>query len=352
MEELYSLQRISPSFLGTTKIVLFNILFVFLFFLISLASPKLVCAGTELNVTMQVHDTTFIVTGRTSPNAKVTVLEDNSVIGTTLAGGDGSFSKEFPAQDTGVHNYGFYSTDSEGRDTSTINYSVSLFSHTVTTLSNLILPPTYELSATEITADEDLLVEGSAVPSSQVVLYFSKAGSSEISSHTVKAGSTGRWEYSLGLDSLGEGTYEIYGQVTTVDGYQSDAGSVLGFEVTAPPEEEEEEEELVSPPVSVEEEVAPSPTLVEEEEEEGPKLPDFMSVFDPDGDGRISKSEVFDAVKSWVHSWRDYLSDLVADEQLQEPPLEKRTCDLNNDGKCNLRDFSILLYYIEREEGG
>ncbi len=273
---------------------------------------------------MEVDDTTFVISGKTSPGSAVTILEDGAVIGTATADSSGKFSKEFSAQEPGVHSYSVYSTDVNGISTSTISYSVSLSSHTETKLFNVILPPTVQLSAQEIAADKDLAISGWAVPGATVTLLFSRT------TKTVTAGSDGYWEALLDPGLLGVGDYEIYARAATPDGYQSEASEVLNFEVV--------------PSLTV-----PSAAP----EEEGPKLPGFMSVFDPDGDGRISKSEVFDAVKSWVGSWRDYLSVLVAGEQLQETPLERRTCDLNNDGKCNLRDFSILLYYIEiGEEGG
>jgi len=381
MEKNYWLQRTSAPLFSSTRKLLFY--FYALFFL-SFLSPSTLFADTELNVTMQVYDTTFVITGKTSPDSKVTILEDGAVIGTTLADSSGDFSKTFPAQDTGLHNYSVYSTDADDLDTSTINYSVSLFSHTVTTLSNVILPPTFSLASTEIAANEELLVEGSAVPGSQIVLYVSKVGSSSISSHTFTIGSAGLWEYSLDLDSLGVGTYEIYGQATTAAGYQSEASNTLTFEVTAAPTATPTPIPTATntltptptPTTGVEATVTPTeepgtgtptelptatatatftPTPLPPTATPTPRLPRFVAVFDENKDDKIETKEVFTVMKKWVDDWKKDLDvvlrgvEEVEGEKVGKPSERGLVCDLNDDGKCNLRDFSILLYYVDRE---
>ncbi len=66
-----------------------------------------------------------------------------------------------------------------------------------------------------------------------------------------------------------------------------------------------------------------------------PVLPRVVSLFDLDNSGRIEAAEVFEVIKDWV------------EERRKEPERQVR-CDLNQDNVCDLVDFSILLYYIER----
>jgi hypothetical protein len=63
-----------------------------------------------------------------------------------------------------------------------------------------------------------------------------------------------------------------------------------------------------------------------------PFLPQVLAFFDMDRDGRINIAEVYSAVKSWVTQWR----------------ASTGRCDVNYDGECNLKDLSILLFYVGR----
>jgi len=65
-------------------------------------------------------------------------------------------------------------------------------------------------------------------------------------------------------------------------------------------------------------------------------LPLVVSFFDADASGKIEVGEVFEAVKAWVAKWHSGKE-------------EVDTCDLNEDERCDLTDFSVLLYYVESE---
>lgn len=75
-------------------------------------------------------------------------------------------------------------------------------------------------------------------------------------------------------------------------------------------------------------------------------LPPALQVFDFYGAGRIFMQDLSAIVKMWVDDWRQYLqedfSEGVAD-------TTNKSCDLNEDRECDLKDFSILMYYVERE---
>ncbi len=64
-----------------------------------------------------------------------------------------------------------------------------------------------------------------------------------------------------------------------------------------------------------------------------------LRIFDNDGDGIVRAEEFFQAVFKWVSVWRDIA---LSTEQKE---VDVDACDMNDDGVCNLIDFSILLYY-------
>jgi hypothetical protein len=70
-------------------------------------------------------------------------------------------------------------------------------------------------------------------------------------------------------------------------------------------------------------------------------LPLFLDSFDIDNNNIIDRSEAVNAVRTWVNKWKTYLAMNILDK-------ENGDCDLNNDTKCNIIDFSILMYHIER----
>lgn len=71
-------------------------------------------------------------------------------------------------------------------------------------------------------------------------------------------------------------------------------------------------------------------------------------LFDPDGDGKIALKEIFIVVKNWVEEWRQTILEEAAMAEKGMSDKKNRKCDLNKDYKCNLKDLSILLFYVER----
>jgi hypothetical protein len=85
-----------------------------------------------------------------------------------------------------------------------------------------------------------------------------------------------------------------------------------------------------STPISTPTIAPPTPT---------PALPPRLRYFDSDGNGKIDLFEKVQSIGAWVNSWRRVL----------RKETNEMNCDLNSDGRCDLKDFSILLYYINRE---
>jgi len=88
----------------------------------------------------------------------------------------------------------------------------------------------------------------------------------------------------------------------------------------------------------------PSPTPT-------PVLPSPLFVFDVDGSGRIERGEFVFAVKKWVGQWQEFLTRKIVSSEKETITVTRDSltgCDLNRDQRCNLLDFSILLYYIDR----
>lgn len=83
-------------------------------------------------------------------------------------------------------------------------------------------------------------------------------------------------------------------------------------------------------------------------------VPALVKKFDTQGTGKISINNLYDALAYWLRDWRDIISltmRLTAEEREQKLStiVADKNCDLNKDGRCDLRDFSILLYHVEHQ---
>lgn len=81
-----------------------------------------------------------------------------------------------------------------------------------------------------------------------------------------------------------------------------------------------------------------------------PQLPTFFRPFDANLDGRINPSELFSVIKNWVEAWRvagvtRLSTGLVTNNS---DPASVKKCDTNFDNQCDLKDLSLILYYVNR----
>lgn len=70
--------------------------------------------------------------------------------------------------------------------------------------------------------------------------------------------------------------------------------------------------------------------------------PDFLKKFDTNLDGKITYDELFASAQTWFDAWMAFRKNALTATY----GTEVTTCDLNDDGVCDLIDFSILMYYI------
>lgn len=94
----------------------------------------------------------------------------------------------------------------------------------------------------------------------------------------------------------------------------------------------------------------PSPTPISVAPEPG-FLPNNLKIYDKDGDGYLNDNELDYAILTWTISWRSFmeqnklsLKNIFSINQESHLLFE---CDFNNDRICNLKDFSILLYFYK-----
>lgn len=309
------------------KLILKFALGVFVYSLcFSFFSPRLFAqlpppVSNTITVSTSVDDTSVVFTGRSSPRSYIVFMQESTVIGTTLADDGGYFTKKVGALKPGINTISIYLTDYRQQQSSTIKYTINVSPHTDTFVNKVTLPPTIDIERHLIEHDERVRIGGMSVPDSTITLFLFD----EKITKSIPVDSAGKWTIGIDATKLLPGKYLIYARTHTIDGQSSKASDKVVLEILPDPklqESSKEEESTIEQNSFFE---SPAPPICE--------LPKFLSPFDVDNTCRINKDEFIEIVKEWYHLWRD---------------TPEKDCDIDNDNDCDLIDFSVLLYYVDR----
>lgn len=200
------------------------------FFLIVVPS---FCIGQEqpppvepnITVSANVPDTEATFIGYASPNAFITFYDGGAVVGTVSANSSGGFSKTLFHQTADIHSFNITSEDVYGRTAPTYSFVVTLIPQHNTIISNIVLPTTIALSATEINQGEAINILGSTTPGANVALFVH----SETINKNFSAPASGHWNYRL-QENLTPGNHSTYARVSVGNLLSSNSQS-LSFSV-------------------------------------------------------------------------------------------------------------------------
>lgn len=76
-------------------------------------------------------------------------------------------------------------------------------------------------------------------------------------------------------------------------------------------------------------------------------LPPQLLQFKQTVSGLIVREELPRVLDFFAKSWRAYLADASLSQQSSIVTTNIKDCDVNQDNKCDIKDFSVLLYYID-----
>jgi len=319
----------------------FLALFLFFLSLCLFLFNQTVSAQSNVNVTLQVGDTTITLSGQTSPGATVSIMENNVIVGTTTADSAGNFSKILDSQTGGIHNFSIFATDLNSTNTSFTNVSMNATEFANTLVSNIILPGTMYSDKTTVEPGENIVLSGYTTPLASVQIYIQTIADFT----TVTADTNGYWTYTLNTSQLTEQDYQVYTITVAVGNYTSAPSASITISVndsqssSSENNGKENDDENDSP--SKDDNSTPTQTFITtvtntittafKPDPIQQRLNDLLKYFDIDNSGKIELSEVEQAVRRWLNQ-----------------VSKKGKCDLNFDKKCNIVDFSILLYYVDR----
>lgn len=153
--------------------------------------------NTDTTTTLDVQSSAGSISfsGVTSPNATVSFVEGNQIVGTTQANSLGVFNKVLSGLSPTIHNIGIYATDTDLVNTIITIYSVNVEPGLTVFLSGIILPPSFSLDADTVKRPAELLGRGRALRNADLQVFIS--GSNDSLTLPVKTDNLGDWSVNL-----------------------------------------------------------------------------------------------------------------------------------------------------------
>ncbi len=250
-------------------------------------------------------ETTLTVSGRAYPWSTVILLRGAVQVATTVAGPDAQFTIT-TQQAEGNYNYTIYTTDSDGRRSSTFSFNVGLSEGTSTQIGGIFIPPTIAVDKKFVEWGESIPILGQGAPNSTVDIFVY---STPVAVQT-QAGRDGTYLYQFdtSLIEVGDHSTKAKSKVGTEVSSLSQAAT---FKVVNPGELPEEPEEA-------------------EETEIGNDSD--CNRGDLNCDTRVNLVD-FSIAAYWYQ------------RALEATIVDREHNVLNGDGKIDLVDLSIIAYY-------
>lgn len=159
--------------------------------------------------------TEVIFNGKTSPNAKLTLLKDGAAVGSFTASESGEFIINLPNVDVGRYNFVLYGDDSKGVRSGSFTKSVDVIKDKSTKVENVVIAPTVGLNKSKVKygeKGETVLVSGQTYPLAKVKIVVS--GKSKLSVQKT-ADKNGQYSYVFDAGTVEKGDYTFQVSVDT-----------------------------------------------------------------------------------------------------------------------------------------
>ncbi len=170
------------------------------------------------------------VVGWGYPNGTVSIVRDGAVVREIAAGGDASFSYVSEQMDRGSYTYTVFGADPKGVKGASYTTTLWIRSDTVTTLANVLLPPTASVENRTVEPGATVSVSGYTAPRAFVSVWL-RPRLAQVSTGdmlaTTTAAANGSWSLTMPTAGLSQGTYELVAQAKMENGIESDKSARL-----------------------------------------------------------------------------------------------------------------------------
>ena len=196
------------------------------------AAPVLASINTPITSSVTVsaivpaHTGNLDLSGRASPGAVVSFMQNGAVIGTTVADASATFDKLFTGLDPNTQTFDIYASDNAGLVTNTSTFTATVISDSTVTLSGFLLPPTIASHQLTIKRPAFQGFNGTTIPNAAVNVFLD----GNVLSPSPQSDAAGNWKTTV-PKILHLGTHTAVVLVQDAQGNQSLIGAGSQFTV-------------------------------------------------------------------------------------------------------------------------
>ena len=169
------------------------------------SESKKISIGTDIdNLNLP---TTVNFSGFSSPFARIHIVQNGKTIATTLADSNAHFEFSLSGLVNNVYLFSIYSEDSNDRKSSFLSLPIYIKTSATINIDNIYLPPTIDISKTEVKRGNSIYIFGKSIPNSLVTISLNNYNSEYI--YKVTSDDKGIYFYNLNTFGLNNGNYNI-----------------------------------------------------------------------------------------------------------------------------------------------
>lgn len=176
--------------------------------------------------------TQVVLRGKAYPNASIDILLDGAALTSTQADSNADFLFSSTAVTPGMATFSFLAHDNKGVESLMSSATFDIIQSAVTTVNNILIPPSLSASATQLSPGDLLTLYGQSVPNANVVTQLSASASNSL---TAQADVSGNWALQVDTASLGNGYHAAKSYFQTSTTTKSGFGRSVNFYVGAGP---------------------------------------------------------------------------------------------------------------------
>ena len=114
---------------------------------------------------------TVLIKGTAYPNSTVNVLLDGVFVSQIDVGSNSGFEITLNSVSAGSRLVNLFSTDTNNRKSITVGFTVTVTANTSTSLTNVLMPPTIDVSSTSVAKGQSVRIFGYAEPTAEVNIH-------------------------------------------------------------------------------------------------------------------------------------------------------------------------------------
>ncbi len=189
---------------------------------------NLPASGGVLGTTPASLATRVVLRGKAFPNVDVNILLDGEELSTARADANGEFFYSTESVTPGTATFGFWANDPSNVRSITQTVVFDVVQSAVSTVANILIPPTISLSGTKVPPGQPITMSGFSVPLKTVNTLISDEVPVTLNAETQ---TNGAWTMQIDTNSLAAGFHSVKARVSLTDSEKSGYGRAINFYV-------------------------------------------------------------------------------------------------------------------------